>query len=126
MYLSSNIRILRKKQRLTQEDLAGELGKTKATVSDYEKGKSLPPLDMLLKMCDIFRINLDVLVNKDLQLEPFTPEEKKQNEPLPSPGHELYNRLLILKLEEVALALKERDPEEYRRLRLDEVIGKGE
>lgn len=126
MYLSSNIRILRKKQRLTQEDLAGELGKTKATVSDYEKGKSLPPLDMLLKMCDIFRINLDVLVNKDLQQEPFTPQEKKQNEPLPSPGHELYNRLLILKLEEVALALKERDPEEYRRLRLDEVIGKGE
>lgn len=122
MYLSGNIRILRKKLGLTQENLAQKLGKTKATVSDYEKGKSLPPLDMLLMMCEIFQANLDNLVNKDLQSEAHSLGAPLSRPAPPEQG--LYNRLLVLKLEEVAQALKERDPEEYRRLRLDEVIGK--
>ena len=42
-----------------------------------------------------------------------------------TPDQDLYNRLLVLKLEEVARELKERDPEAYRKLGLDELIRKG-
>jgi len=126
MHLSNNIKVLRKRQGYTQESLSKELGKTKATVSDYEKGKSLPPLDILLKMCELFQINLDDLVNKDLEKEGFTPEQRTPEASPPQPGQELLNRLLIQKLEEVAEELKENHPETYRKLKLEGLIGKGE
>ncbi|MCB0551612.1 MAG: helix-turn-helix transcriptional regulator, partial [Phaeodactylibacter sp.] len=125
MYLSNNIKALRKKQGYTQESLSKELGKTKATVSDYEKGKSLPPLDILLKMCALFQINLEDLVNKDLEKEGVIPEQSPSQNTSAPPSPELLNRLLVQKLEEVAEELKENYPEAYRKLRLEELIRKG-
>lgn len=125
MYLSNNIKVLRKKQGYTQESLSKELGKTKATVSDYEKGKSLPPLDILLKMCALFQINLEDLVNKDLEKEGFIPEERPTKDTSTEPNPELLNRLLVQKLEEVAEELKENYPEAYRKLKLEELTKKG-
>jgi DNA-binding XRE family transcriptional regulator len=124
MHLSNNIKVLRKRWGYTQESLSKELGKTKATMSDYEKGKSLPPLDILLKMCALFQINLEDLVNKDLEKEGFTPEERPPKDTPTGPGQELLNRLLVQKLEEVAKELKENYPEAYRKLKLEELIGK--
>jgi DNA-binding XRE family transcriptional regulator len=124
MHLSNNIKVLRKRWGYTQESLSKELGKTKATMSDYEKGKSLPPLDILLKMCALFQINLEDLVNKDLEMEGFTPEERPPKDTRTGPGQELLNRLLVQKLEEVAKELKENYPEAYRKLKLGELTGK--
>jgi len=69
MHLSNNIKTLRKRQGLTQEDLSRALEKTKATISDYEKGKSTPPLEVALQLCDIFQVDLNSLVLRDLSKE---------------------------------------------------------
>jgi len=69
MHLSNNIKTLRKRKGLTQEDLSKVLDKTKATISDYEKGKSTPPLEVALQLCDIFNVDLNSLVNRDLEKE---------------------------------------------------------
>lgn len=42
----------------------------------------------------------------------------------PPPRPELFNQLLIQKLEEVARELKALDPEAYKRLGLEELVGK--
>lgn len=53
----------RKEKGLNQQELADFLGVSKATISDYERGKSDPPLTNLLIMSDIFQLSLDDLVH---------------------------------------------------------------
>ena len=129
MYISENIKILRKRLGLTQSDIAERLGKTVTAVGDYERGKSTPPLEVTLQLCEIFQVNLDDLVNKDLSKEgPGRPDEeapRKSTIPTPSDeDQELLRRLLILKIEEIAADLKEEQPELYKRFRLAELIRK--
>lgn len=69
MHLASNIRFLRTRRGLTQTDLAGELEKTSAAISDYEKGKSVPPLEVALRISQFFQVSIDDLVKKDLRRE---------------------------------------------------------
>lgn len=126
MYISENIKLLRNKQGLTQEGVAKKIGKTIATVSDYEKGRSLPPLDITVKLSELFGVTLDELVNRDLIREGRPPQQPLPKENAAGTSQELLNRLLIQKLEEVAEELKENHPETYRKLKLEGLIGKGE
>ena len=126
MYISENIKLLRNKQGLTQEGVAKKIGKTIATVSDYEKGRSLPPLDITVKLSELFGVTLDELVNRDLIREGRPPQQPLPKENAAGTSQELLNRLLIQKLEEVAEELKENYPEAYRKLKLEELIGKGQ
>ena len=75
MHFSSNIKYLRTKKGLTQAGLAKELEKTSAAVSDYEKGKSLPPLDVAYRISRFFNVTIDDLVNKDLRKEELLQKE---------------------------------------------------
>ena len=129
MHTANNIRYLRRKLGLTQSDVAEKINKTITTVGDYEKGRSMPPLDIAQKLCEIFQVTLDDLVNKDLSKEgPGRPDEeapRKSTIPTPSDeDQELLRRLLILKIEEIAADLKEEQPELYKRFRLAELIRK--
>lgn len=69
MYINSNIRFLRKKNGWTQEQLAKQLGKTYITIGDYERGKALPPLNVILDLCRIFDVDIATLVLADIQNE---------------------------------------------------------
>ena len=69
MLIASNIKYLRKKKRLTQQQLAKQLEKTYITVGDYERGKVTPPLQVALQLCDIFQVDLNSLVRRDLSKE---------------------------------------------------------
>ena len=46
-------RNMRKKQNLTQEELAKKLGVERSTVAKWETEKSIPRVDALLKMSSI-------------------------------------------------------------------------
>lgn len=59
---SNNLKILRKKNKLTQEDLASCLDISSKTISSWEKGRSEPKIDMLLKLSDYFNVTLDALI----------------------------------------------------------------
>ena len=52
MALSDNLRMMRKKQFLTQEALANELEVTISTVNRWETGKSSPNLSTMKKIKD--------------------------------------------------------------------------
>ena len=61
----SNLRILRKKQKLTLESLGEKLKISKSAISDYEIGKTFPPLDVCELISNFFGINIDDLKNSD-------------------------------------------------------------
>ena len=74
--LSLSDRILEERSRnhLTQEELARRLGVSKAAVSKWECGQSLPDIALLPKMASLFSITLDDLFG----YEPVASEEKRE------------------------------------------------
>lgn len=108
---------------MTQGELAEAINKVPATISDYEKGKSLPPLDITMQLCKIFQVSMDDFVNKDLKREDYEPLLLPEERSNPRAANErLLNKLLMMKLKEVSLALKESRPDLYDELELDELI----
>lgn len=63
--IGDNIRRLRKQKNMTQDDLAPLLNVCRQTLSNYEAGKRLPDLDMLIKLADIFGVTIDTLVGRE-------------------------------------------------------------
>lgn len=69
MYLTNNIRHLRKTRKWTQDELADKIGVTSASISAYEKAKTMPSIDVLIKLSSAFQVSVDSLVLNDLELE---------------------------------------------------------
>jgi len=67
MYFGSNIQFLRKRRKISQEDLSNELGVKRSSLSGYELGNSEPNFDTLLGFSEFFRITLDKLLKIDLR-----------------------------------------------------------
>lgn len=57
-----NIQNERKRNQMSQKDLAAELNLTSSSVSNWEKGKSLPDIGNLIELCKIFNVSSDELL----------------------------------------------------------------
>lgn len=69
MALAHNIRYLRKKQGMSQEDLADRLGyKSYTTIQKWESGVSSPPLWAAHAIADMFSVDIDSLMRDPLEL----------------------------------------------------------
>lgn len=80
MYLAKNLRYLRLKNRFSQEDIADRLGyKSYTTVQKWETGISEPSLKVLNELAELFRVDLERLMNTDLEAE-SEPLDEKSNE----------------------------------------------
>lgn len=65
-----NIKYLRKKHKITQEDMAAFLGfRGKSNLSTVETGKIGLSIENLEKLADFFGVTLDQLVKQDLSKE---------------------------------------------------------
>ena len=71
MILADKIAELRKKNGWSQEELAGQLGVSRQSVSKWESAASIPDLDKILKLSALFGVSTDYLL-KDLK----EPEEE--------------------------------------------------
>lgn len=58
----TNLKTLRKKQRMTQRELADALHISQTSVSKYERGESEPDIEMLINISDFFGITVDEFV----------------------------------------------------------------
>ena len=70
MYLSQNIKFLRKTNSLTQAEFGDKLGIQASQITKYEKGTSDPPVAKLIQIADIFEVSLQDLVMTDLTTNP--------------------------------------------------------
>lgn len=66
MIFANNLHYLRKRDKVTQEDLADRLGVSRQSVSKWETGEAYPEMDKLIALSDIFNVSLDDLIRKDL------------------------------------------------------------
>lgn len=66
MYIAKNLQFLRKREKITQEDLAEKLNVSRQSVSKWETGEAYPETEKLLALCELFDVSLDGLMRSDL------------------------------------------------------------
>ena len=64
MKLAEKIMTLRKQRGWSQEELAQQLSVSRQSVSKWESGASVPDLDKILKMSEIFGVSTDTLLKE--------------------------------------------------------------
>ena len=67
-YIPENIKYLRKREKLSQGDLAVKLDKTQSTISCWESGKRDIVLADAFILCNYFNIPLEDFIGRDLKL----------------------------------------------------------
>ncbi len=66
MYLAENIKFLRKRRGLTQQQLAASLEINRSNINNYENGKTTPPVNILVGLSDLFHLSIDTLIRINL------------------------------------------------------------
>lgn len=66
MSLGENLQFLRKKNDITQEQLAEKLEVSRQSISKWESDSTYPEMDKLLQLCQLFHVSLDDFVQKDV------------------------------------------------------------
>ncbi|MCP4310584.1 MAG: helix-turn-helix domain-containing protein [Bacteroidetes bacterium] len=66
MYFDSNIKLLRKRRKRTQDEVAEQLQMKRSTLSGYENRVAQPGVEVLLLFADFYQIAVDTLLKVDL------------------------------------------------------------
>lgn len=67
MAFSENLQFIRAQAGVTQEQLAEQLEVSRQSVSKWEGGQSFPEMDTLLRICDLYDVNLDTLLRGSVE-----------------------------------------------------------
>ncbi len=73
MEVGNNLKILRKRLKKSQEDVAQDLKLSRSTYSGYENGVAQPNIENLVAFSDYFKVSIDELLRKNF--EDFTENE---------------------------------------------------
>lgn len=63
--IGSNLAELRKKQGLTQLELAEKFGYTDRAISKWENGDTLPDIEILYNLCEFYNVTIDYLTHEE-------------------------------------------------------------
>lgn len=114
MNLGEKVVVLRKERGWSQEELANRLGVSRQSVSKWESGTSIPDLERIVDLCEIFGITADILVKDSLPLpEPYMRVCEENESSVSSQFEESHHshankRVLSGEDAEVILGLKKR------------------
>lgn len=59
--ISKNLKFLRNKNEMTQEQFAEKLGVSRQTIAKWENGESLPDIERCMQIAIMFKVSLDTL-----------------------------------------------------------------
>jgi transcriptional regulator with XRE-family HTH domain len=69
--LAQNLRYLRKNKKFSQQELSDTLVIPRTTLGDYERGKTEPNIETLIRFSTFFEIDLDRLLTSNLALQNY-------------------------------------------------------
>ena len=94
--IGKNLSELRKKNGMTQREVAYKLDFSDKSVSKWESGESLPSIDVLCKLAKLFDVKLDYLVSAEHdEVEEVAPQPSCVVTPTQTPSRYRYSRLII-------------------------------
>ncbi len=72
----NNLRLYRKKLGLTQEQVSESIGVSRQALAKWERGESLPDLENVIALADLYEVSIDSLV-RSLKVFDKAPDAKK-------------------------------------------------
>ena len=96
MILADKIITLRKKNGWSQEELAEQVGVSRQAISKWESAQSVPDLDKILRMSEIFGVTTDFLLKDEMETEEYT-GSTAEDSPLRGVSMEEANAYLAFK-----------------------------
>ncbi len=67
-FISENIKYLRKKKQLTQDELALKIGVKRSMIGSYEESRAIPKLSLLQAIAFYFNVSLNDILDRDLSI----------------------------------------------------------
>lgn len=58
----NNLKLYRKRNGFTQEQIAEKIGVTRQTVAKWERGEALPDIENIVALADVYEVTIDSLV----------------------------------------------------------------
>lgn len=98
--LAANLRYLRNKHRLTQEEVAESIGVSRQAVAKWESGDSLPDILNCEALADLYDVSLNDLVRHD---------EEKEGMPIPPKNKHLFGTVTMGERGQIVLPKKARE-----------------
>lgn len=68
-FFNSNLKYIRKKYGISQQELANKIGKDRSSIAYWENGKADITLENVIKLSEVLNIPIHDLVGKDLTLD---------------------------------------------------------
>lgn len=79
MKFGDNLKLLRKKKNISQEQLGEKVGVSRQSVSKWETGEAYPEMNNILILCKIFKCNINDLISSKIDDINSFDEEVKMN-----------------------------------------------
>ena len=92
MNFSEKLFELRKKEDLSQEELAEKVGVSRQTISKWEMGQSSPEMEKLITLSKIFNLSMDELVGNDV----FEEKENKLQEDIKPKKKHIFLKVIMV------------------------------
>ena len=105
MILADKIITLRKKNGWSQEELAEQVGVSRQAISKWESAQSVPDLDKILRMSEIFGVTTDFLLKDEMETEEYTGSTAEDSPLRGVPMEEAHAYLTHKKTASVKIAL---------------------
>ena len=104
------LKALRKEKGLTQEQLGEKIGVTNKTVSRWENGNYMPPVECLEMLSDIYQISINEIVAGERVVEEKIKEIAEENissvlKDLQKENQKFENRMIIILVVTTLLAI---------------------
>ena len=80
--IAKNLSELRKSKKWTQQQLAEKINDSDKAISRWEHGDSLPDIETLSKICDLFGVSFEYLLQKEQPKDNKNPHIKRSNTPI--------------------------------------------
>lgn len=78
LILADNLAKLRKKHKLTQVELAHQLGFSDKSISKWEQGDTIPDIETIKKIADLYGVSVDSLLEDKPQENEIDTKERKR------------------------------------------------
>ena len=65
MKFGENLKLIRKSKKISQEELAEKLGVSRQSISKWETGENYPSMQNIIRICAIFKCQINELVHED-------------------------------------------------------------
>ena len=95
MTFSEKLLELRKRQGMSQEELAEKLEVSRQAVSRWEQGSAMPDVINLARISKLFGVTADYLINDEITSDREVPIVKKTESDMKKRGREIGVRILI-------------------------------